>query len=164
MHPKPKSFDDTKTNTNMDNPRKLPIGIFRRHNHPQMVWLRLVHGKRQKRTIRRQLPFTKRITGISNSQMDTVRHKRVYNSRQLYVYSFSMQMATALVSLQLCVCGRIANIGCMLLRLMVGPPPDVNWNMLWHEILHAWHHRTDFGFPYLGQAFWAGSDTKFFRP
>ena len=28
-----------------------------------------------------------------------------------------------------------------LLRRMVGPPPDINWNGPWHTILHEWHTR-----------------------
>ena len=28
-----------------------------------------------------------------------------------------------------------------LLRRMVGPPPDANWNGPWHEVLHEWHIR-----------------------
>ena len=30
-----------------------------------------------------------------------------------------------------------------LLRRMVGPPADVNWNAPWHEILHEWHIRIE---------------------
>ena len=30
-----------------------------------------------------------------------------------------------------------------LLRRMVGPPPDANWNGPWHEVLHEWHIRIE---------------------
>ena len=30
-----------------------------------------------------------------------------------------------------------------LLRRMVGPPPDINWNGPWHDILHEWHIRIE---------------------
>ena len=30
-----------------------------------------------------------------------------------------------------------------LLRRMIGPPPDANWNGPWHEILHEWHIRIE---------------------
>ena len=30
-----------------------------------------------------------------------------------------------------------------LLRRMVGPPPDANWNGFWHEVLHEWHIRIE---------------------
>ena len=30
-----------------------------------------------------------------------------------------------------------------LLRRMVGPPPGINWNGPWHDILHEWHIRKE---------------------
>ena len=30
-----------------------------------------------------------------------------------------------------------------LLRRMVGPPPDANWNGPWHEVFHEWHVRIE---------------------
>ena len=33
--------------------------------------------------------------------------------------------------------------GFFFLRLIVGPPPDVNWNGPWHEILHEWRIRIE---------------------
>ena len=30
-----------------------------------------------------------------------------------------------------------------LLRRVVGPPADIDWNQPWHTILHAWHRRID---------------------
>jgi len=30
-----------------------------------------------------------------------------------------------------------------LLRRMVGPPPDINWNGPWHEVLHDWRIRIE---------------------
>ena len=30
-----------------------------------------------------------------------------------------------------------------LLRPMIGPPPGINWNEPWHDILHEWHTRIE---------------------
>ena len=30
-----------------------------------------------------------------------------------------------------------------LLRRVVGPPADIDWNQPWHTILHPWHRRID---------------------
>ena len=37
-----------------------------------------------------------------------------------------------------------------LLRRVVGPPADIDWNQPWHTILHAWHRRIDQQLEYHG--------------
>ena len=31
-----------------------------------------------------------------------------------------------------------------LARQIVGPPPGIDWNLPWHEVLHVWHERVSF--------------------
>ena len=42
-----------------------------------------------------------------------------------------------------------------LLRRVVGPPADINWNQPWHTILHAWHRRIDQQLEYHGFKMWS---------
>ena len=37
-----------------------------------------------------------------------------------------------------------------LLRRVVGPPADIDWNQPWHTILHVWHRQTDQQLEYHG--------------
>ena len=40
-----------------------------------------------------------------------------------------------------------------LLRRVVGPPADIDWNQPWHTILHAWHRRIDQHFFFFPRSF-----------
>ena len=42
-----------------------------------------------------------------------------------------------------------------LLRRVVGPPADIDWNQPWHTILHAWHRRIDQQLEYHGFKMWS---------
>ena len=42
-----------------------------------------------------------------------------------------------------------------LLRCVVGPPADIDWNQPWHTILHAWHKRINQQLEYHGFKMWA---------
>ena len=42
-----------------------------------------------------------------------------------------------------------------LLRRVVGPPADIDWNEPWHTILHAWHRRIDQQLEYHGFKMWS---------
>ena len=42
-----------------------------------------------------------------------------------------------------------------LLRRMVGPPADIDWNQPWHTILHSWHNRIDQQLEYHGFKIWS---------
>ena len=42
-----------------------------------------------------------------------------------------------------------------LLRRMVGPPPGINWNGPWHDILHEWHIRIEQQFECNGFKIWS---------
>ena len=43
-----------------------------------------------------------------------------------------------------------------LLRRVVGPLPDIDWNQPWHAILDAWHNRIDHQVDYHGFKIWSG--------
>ena len=42
-----------------------------------------------------------------------------------------------------------------LLRRVVGPPADIDWNQPWHTILHSWHNRIDQQLKYHGFKIWS---------
>ena len=42
-----------------------------------------------------------------------------------------------------------------LLRRVVGPPADIDWNQPWHTILHSWHNRIDQQLKYHGLKIWS---------
>ena len=42
-----------------------------------------------------------------------------------------------------------------LLRRVVGPPADTDWNQPWHTIYHAWHRRIDQQLEYHGFKMWS---------
>ena len=42
-----------------------------------------------------------------------------------------------------------------LLRRVVGPPADIDWNQPWHTILHSWHNRIDQQLEYHGFKIWS---------